>query len=836
MTGLAQSRKPLGNPASPPKDPARAPSTARWGMGCAPGFVVLGALFGSQDMMYIGADASRLVGAVCIAAGIALGASFSRPVLTVFLGVVCGVLLMQASGSGRGFLYASGALAACLELYRRDGRSSAAVALTPLILWSLLLDMMPAFWMIVQSTSDRFSGALTNESFVGGMTPLGVPVLLGVLGVAITMQRGSWFAIASRLLCISAVWFAVMLYMQSQVVPATMRALIGTRWFGGPARWATMGFLACAVPMFVGVSAVVLLSVVRMIRDRSRFTSGTEEHGPAVAHRRRVLIAVCALLAGGGVLLRSLPEFLKTRSAAPAHVYFHTNGLSDFSVPDWERMGQIRSGMFGLFERRLQRRGIQTHAIDTLVELDHADSGVVVVINPFELSQEEIDAFYRYVAAGNGAMVLGDHTDLSGSKEPTNRLLSPLGVRLEVDSAFPVSGGWESKLSPPVHWSLAGSDVSNIRVQWSTGASLHVESVNAMMQPLLCGRYVFSDAADFEMRRGDLRGDYRYQPGESIGDRLLALACTHGRGRVLVYGDTSTFQNIALPWAWPLVARHVALASAPVTLWQTLLALCAPAIVLIGIGVALFLPQRSSAIACCWISIAIGYGLHHAIVSYPVALERAGDAPYAIVDPSYASDATYESWKSNSLNGLLLSLERAGFEPHIAIPGQLSPSPARPDLRVVLDPRHMLPTQQFHRIMQELDSGTITLLSVSGESRFARSNQARKMGFVIDDVPLGPVPILPKTDSMRFTMAMLRPQMTEAYQFHPITGDWHPHFIDSGHWIVAERIEGSGRLVVIADPIFLLDRSLESEMEAWPGNLDLLRTLIRPHSISGMGE
>ena len=76
----------------------------------------------------------------------------------------------------------------------------------------------------------------------------------------------------------------------------------------------------------------------------------------------------------------------------------------------------------------------------------------------------------------------------------------------------------------------------------AVGASLEL-SGNA--GPLLVGRYAFSDAGIRENVMGSLLGNYHYDRGERLGDVTLVATATHGRGRVVVWGDTSAFQGVS---------------------------------------------------------------------------------------------------------------------------------------------------------------------------------------------------------------------------------------------------------------------------------------------------
>ena len=42
---------------------------------------------------------------------------------------------------------------------------------------------------------------------------------------------------------------------------------------------------------------------------------------------------------------------------------------------------------------------------------------------------------------------------------------------------------------------------------------------------------------------GSFLGNYHYDPGEQLGDVVLVATTTYGRGRIVVWGDTSAFQG-----------------------------------------------------------------------------------------------------------------------------------------------------------------------------------------------------------------------------------------------------------------------------------------------------
>src|SRR5262249_49472270 len=98
----------------------------------------------------------------------------------------------------------------------------------------------------------------------------------------------------------------------------------------------------------------------------------------------------------------------------------------------------------------------------------------------------------------------------------------------------------------------AGLDEANSRFKQSTGASL---TLTSPAEPVATARWGFSDFGDRANKDNAFLGDYIHQAQEPFGDLPVVALSRHGQGRVIVFGDTSAFQNIALPSAWPFVTQ-----------------------------------------------------------------------------------------------------------------------------------------------------------------------------------------------------------------------------------------------------------------------------------------
>jgi hypothetical protein len=306
--------------------------------------------------------------------------------------------------------------------------------------------------------------------------------------------------------------------------------------------------LAAAAP--IGQAAVTGLQVgslvsVAMIVAGLRFRCPGPRRIAAVSS----LLAIAALLP---CLLhqRSKPAIHHPRpGAAPGtSVGFYSEGLLDWRLPDSTSLGLANSGMFGILRRDVEecarRVGGRVVASDSISEEFLSGLHILVFINPSRRpAAEEIEALERFVREGNAMLVLGDHTNIGDSRGPLNAVLAFTGIRFNFDSAVPHRHGWQGCLEIRRHPVNSGVD-GDVMAQLAVGASLETERPAI---PLILARYGFSDAGDHSNRgRGGFMGNIVHERGEPVGD-LVLVACEHvGMGRVLVFGDTSPFQNAAL--------------------------------------------------------------------------------------------------------------------------------------------------------------------------------------------------------------------------------------------------------------------------------------------------
>jgi hypothetical protein len=580
---------------------------------------------------------------------------------------------------------------------------------------------------------------------------------------------------------------------------------------------ATLGLASPVTAVKVSVCQLASLTLVAVLVACACRRAPGSASGSARASR--TVFAVSLLLTVAGLLAAGLPPL--SRPAEPARlagpegshgpgepsVLLYPRGFLDWRVPDFDQVGLVNAGMFGLFRRSLERQacasgGRVTVADEAISVDDLARVGVVVVINPTEgLGKVEVEALERFVQAGGGLLVLGDHTNIGGSMEHLNSILAFTGIRFNFDSAIPMRPHWRGCLEVRKHAvtrALGGGAgglgrrlVGDLPVrcpsedllQVAVGASL---AIKPPAVPLVVGRYGFADAGDsLNGGPGAYMGNLTQGRGESAGDVVLVAAEELGRGRVLVFGDTSPFQNGAL-----------------------------------------FLSQRLVSNAVQW--VASGTAAPAALAPEP--LRYADDI--ALVDFSRGPRASLSLFETTSLGGLANCLARVG----VAAAPVFSPAGWNCDARYLfLTSPTRLTREDSDRLTAYLAEGGNVILAQGYSAPQPCEELLSRFGLAIENLPLGngdPGAGVAHKDawaiSCRRGANQAAPDTTvRACAFG------HPTVVTSYHW--------QGSFTLISDARLLLDENLEGEQRAERRNIAFVRDLIealRAHrgNLAGKGR
>jgi hypothetical protein len=711
-----------------------------------------------------------------------------------------------------------------------DAVTTAGLALTA---YEILTHRLPGLWPVLERLTRAITGALGQAG--GSDTSLGpsvagLPVLVVILVYlvtrAVTAPGGSRSPILVGILWVLAL--AVIGW--SLGVPLCLRAFnAGHRLFAvSPASEMPVTGYPASVAVFLplGLFLACLAPAVAMAGGRPDPEASERSAPPRTERASRPgpafygLVAVCAL----ATAVAALPTVrLPGPGRRPRIVFPERGKLVGWEVPAIGSEGLEKAGMFGMLPRYLQAAGFETRlARDPLTEASLASADVAVVINPTEhLTTDERSRLMAFVRRGGGLVVLGDHTDIFGTQAPLNELLEPHGAAFRFDSAF-TPGHWRNNAGFFPGPLTRGLDDANSRFQQSTGASL---SLNHRAQPVATARWGFSDAGDRENKDNGFLGDYIYQASEPLGDLTVVALARSGRGRVIVFGDTSAFQNIATPFSWPFVVRVFQVAAGR-DLRSARLLLPVGIAAWIGLWITILARRRlreSIGLAAGTLGgLIVAVALARAIEPTP---RLAGDR-LAVVDAAHVNAVSLDLWDPRALSALNVNLARNGYLPMIDREGS-GDLPRTAEVYVSVAPRRSLTRVDLDRLRELADRGGRVILAAGWEDREPAEPLLRLIGLGVGPVPLGPVPILRKiNDPEIFARLQMEPHFAAAWPIEGVApGRDEVLYASDGYPVVVRRPFGRGSFTILGDSRFLLNRTLEEEGTSWGGNVAFLRRL-----------
>jgi hypothetical protein len=758
-----------------------------------------------------------LIAALATLAWPAWRASAGRPGLRMLIGAVplLPVVLAPLCGDdGQSARIAGTAVALAITAHATRGKSGgAAMDRTAFMVAAALLIYLGqrhsiTVWHALDALADAIS---INASMVSGeetrLGPVAAGLWPGLLGIAIAvpaLRSHPRAALAHALLVASAVIAYAAFQMPLERLLATALQMLLNPAPGYlndldqpnrivPGGLTGLSSLAVLVAILISVR---LTGVVARTADR-----------PTSALRWPTALALLIVACGTALAAaRPVPAHVPGRVVA-----FYDGGDLDLTKPQAGRYGLIQSGMYGAMWDLLERAGYRCIRIDRdQLARDGAlvDVSTLVIIMPRTVfAAAANDAVWRFVDRGGGLLVLGDHTDLFGVMEPLNRLLDPVGIGFSFDSAFPVRRHWQYALDLHPHALTAGLP-DQLEIQIGTGSSLRLTGTRS--SPLIVGRYAFGDFGNrLNIDRGGLLGDYRYQAGERLSDVPLVATAAHGAGRVVVFGDTSTFQVLAIPASATFVERIIRWLGVPPqerpspgwSVGGVLLALA---------GLALLLVHRPAGVLAL-VAAAAGLGAlgHDLLPRAPLAPTRPAES-IAVVDAAMVPRPSYEFFADDSYGGVFTALFRAGYLPLSNVlegHGLVD----RSGFAAFIAPTRMPDASDIRAIEALLARGG-TVLVADGRPNAAAANRLLDVcGLRIGTTPLGPAHVGWESETIDFVDAW--PVIAAPGREVQVDAQWKDYAL------IAETRVGPGRCIALGDARFLADQSFEGEFQFHPVNV-----------------
>jgi len=555
---------------------------------------------------------------------------------------------------------------------------SASVGVAALALYRLMYTTIPLVWMAADSLGrglGRLAGSFSSRPLNVGATFAGLDYLVVMLALwaAWTAMTGGprTKRAAYGFIGIAAGHFGYLIALS--YVPDLLAAVPRP---AAPESWSWAGFFHKAVPWNVPVLACAIHSLVGALLFR--WSGWTPQDGwqlvgwavPTNSARRRwvdgghsppyvygLFLVIVALLPAATSLYPFGPGLQGKK------IVLYEKGFLNWLKPTHGSYGRLGSGMYGMLPVYLESLGARSVISKDLSEEDLREADALILIFPDQpWAEGQLDRIWSFVRRGGSLLVLGEHTtrDRDGSSR-FNDVLGPADMRVAFDCATFAVGGWLQSYEAMIHPTTVGIPDDRNQLGIVIGASLQA---GWRARPIAVGRWGWSDLGDEGSSRAMI-GNERYDPGEKLGDLLLAAEQPVGRGKIVAFGDTSSFTNGINVSSHVFTSRlfaYLANGSARAhALWRQLLGLLLGAAIL---GLLIRWPHERTvillALGLAGSFIVTSAATSHAWESFPDGrLKFPNNLAY--IDASHLEASSGESWRGDGVGGLVLTLMRNGY-------------------------------------------------------------------------------------------------------------------------------------------------------------------------------
>ena len=484
-----------------------------------------------------------------------------------------------------------------------------------------------------------------------------------------------------------------------------------------------------ALPLFYSQSILVVLAVVLFGFLRAPAA------GPPLPSGFKAGWAIAVTLLVLGVF--GMVVWPLTGTKKGKKLLFYDVGYLDWKRPVFGKYGGYEAGMFGCLPDYLKDDGFTSGFARSVSSNSLAATDVLVIINPTNRwAGGELEAIWNFVDQGGSLLVLGDHTDLLGSQGILNSLLAPIATRFNFDSGFPAKTEWQSCLTLLEHPMCQRVGAASEAII-SVGGTLDIRPPAFAM---IRGRYGFGDLGNRLNAQGAFLGDYRYEKGEQLGDVVLVAAAFFGKGKVLVFGDTSPFQNGALPFSYFAFVQPI-FEWLIVQDWSWIMPVkCVGA--LLVVAAAFLLVRRASARAIVLVCFAFGFavlaGERFNARQLPAPAQR---HQIALLDRSHGNRISLAPLQKDSVGPFTATLQRYGFVP-ISFNEWTDQAVREASLFVTTAPTQPYSRHQLGVLKTFVENGGILLMNSGWEEKGgAMQGLLDHFGMDVLRIPLGPFPV-----------------------------------------------------------------------------------------------
>jgi hypothetical protein len=680
-----------------------------------------------------------------------------------------------------------------------------------------LVRIFPVLWhlrMEVASVQSWIGQRLAQEDRNLGPTAMALPLLVSLVVLLLVREAAAESRRRFR-------WVAGVLIL----VAAHLFYLVGLKYY---ARWIISNRPAWDWLILNSQHLFLILgSIVFTLIDRGRAMRSFRV--PSVGRVAYVSVFTFAVGLVAAMTLAWTP--------APRHgahrVMIYDAGYVNWKVPVHGVYGERSAGMFGLLPSALEAVGFDVVVSGDVAQLDGPEApDCAVMINIQEyFDDEEKATIWRFISNGGGLLCLGDHTSVAGIRGPFNDLLQPVGIRFRFDSSTFFGQGWNEALDYRPHPLNRGVETAEDFQIW-VGATLDLD---LKAYPVVVGRYGYSDIGNAANIERSYLGDRRYNPSELLGDVVLVADARHGAGKVMVFGDTSGYQNLSLARTLDSITRSLDHLSSDGGFGPGLpVQFVALALILLFVSAGLLYARNPMPVVAVALGLAVGSAVLHLATPTPRQITPAfqvetpeftfSPTPHvkrelAVLDASHGGYHTLRGWEEKSIGGLQLNLARNGYFSLMRPEFPYEDLKRGAALLLVVAPTRPYNQNEIDAIEQFVRGGGRVIASVGFEELHASRGFLNHFGLSIANVPLGRFEVRAEGDTLGIVFREGWPvQFDDGAPTEVLVSEWN-------HPLVVKRLVGDGQIVLIGDSSFFHDANLESRDEYYKGNIAFLKKL-----------
>lgn len=504
-------------------------------------------------------------------------------------------------------------------------------------------------------------------------------------------------------------------------------------------------------------------------------------------------------------------------------VVLYEKGYLNWLKPVHGDYGRLSIGMYGNLGPFMRILGAEVVMSPDLSGNDISGADLIILIYPIDpWKDEQLKRIWDFVRGGGSLLVMGEHTVMEeDGGNRINDVLEPCNISVRFDSAMFAIGGWLHSYETFSHPITNGLNDDRNQFGSVIGASL---DITLPARPLILGKWGYADIGDVSTR--SLMGNSAYDPGEILGDIILVAEQQVGKGKVIVFGDTSSISNGINIGCHPFAARlfsYLANKDRNSGLsWRFFVPF------FLGFILVCFIVLGRDEWAICLCGSVFVLALFICVVInnnnydiYPLSPGETG-IKIAYIDSSHNNAFSSESWRPDGTMGLSLTLFRSGYL-NFTLSDFNKDKLANADLFICIAPQKKMTGSEVAAIKKMVSDGMLLIITTGYDERYGSEKLLSEFGFGFHQ-ETGPGirnrellhPPLPfgffKAPYLNTGSYYV---FVRFYAGWPVKSD-HPDAkpLVYGYWDLPAMMilpYGKGKVVFIGDTGFALNKNLENE-------------------------